>query len=544
MTVAGHNARSAFGVADKMADHGLKWSELIREAGLAPAWSGPCDPLVTSVVEDSRAAGPGACFVATSGLQVDGHDYVARAIEAGAVAVVSERAVELPNGVVGLALGNGRGIAGRLASVVRGLHKVQGDGKLKVVGITGTNGKSTFCFMMRSILQTAHCPTALLGTIEYDLLARKVAASMTTPPATMIVDYLAEAYEAGATHAVMEVSSHALDQERCSGVRFAVGVFSNLTGDHLDYHKDMASYLRAKKKLFDGLEPGAAAVVNMDDPRGDAIVADCRGRIVRYGVRYDRPRQDGRIPDLCAVVRESRASGTSFELVVRGSAAEGESEASCMVDSPLIGGHNVQNSLAAAGAALAVGVPLATVVAGLEAASCIPGRLQRVQVPGRPGRRDAAFTVLVDYAHTDDALKNVLSALKPFTQQDGGRLIVMFGCGGDRDRMKRPRMAKVAAEWADCIVVTSDNPRTEDPAGIIDQIMTGFEPADHARVHVEPDRRKAIVQAIGLAGRGDIVLLAGKGHENYQEIGRERFPFDDSAIAAEVLSGLRQTTDE
>ncbi len=515
---------------------GLRWSELIRSTGLAANWDAGSDPLITSVVEDSRQVQPGACFVATSGLRADGHDYAATAVKAGAVAVISERPVNLPPGVAGLVVADGRSVAGRLAAALYGLDGILRDGRLKVVGITGTNGKSTFCFLMRSIFQVGQHPTALLGTIEYDLLARKVTASMTTPPATTIMRYLAEAYEAGATHAVMEVSSHALDQDRCAGIRFAVGTFSNLTGDHLDYHKDMDSYLRAKKKLFDGLDPQATAVVNVDDPRGEEIVADCRGRIIRYGVVADSEQVHSRMPDLCARVRESTASETVFELAVRGTAAADGREEACTVVSPLIGHHNVQNSLAAAGAALALGVPLVTVVAGLEAARYIPGRLQRVEVAG-DGRRDPGFTVLVDYAHTDDALKNVLSALKPFTQRDGGRLIVMFGCGGDRDRSKRPRMAKVAAEWADQIVVSSDNPRTEDPVKIVEEIMAGFEPADLARVHVEPDRRKAIAHAVGTARRGDIVLLAGKGHENYQEIGRERFPFDDSAVAAEALAG-------
>lgn len=521
-----------------MPTHGLRWSQLVGDAGLVERWGGPHDPLVTSVVEDSRQVSPGACFVATTGLHVDGHTFVEAAVAKGAVAVISERPVALPHGVAGLVTGNDRGLAGRLAATLYGLDKAQRDGCLRVVGITGTNGKSTFCFMMRSILQVAHHPTALLGTIEYDLLARKVTASMTTPPATTIMSYLAEALEAGATHAVMEVSSHALDQDRCAGVQFAVGTFSNLTGDHLDYHRDMESYLRAKKKLFDGLGPSATAVVNMDDPRSEEIVADCRGRVVRYGVQHDGQRADGRVPDVCAIVRESNPSGTRFDLVLRGSASTSGREESCEVLSPLIGNHNVQNSLAAVGSSIALGVPLATVVAGLEAAKCIPGRLQRVEVPAGGFRKDPGFTVLVDYAHTDDALKNVLSALKPLVGQSGGRLIVMFGCGGDRDRTKRPRMAKVAAEWADRAVVTSDNPRTEDPTGIIQDIMRGFDPSDIARVCVEPDRRKAIQEAIGMAGKGDIVLLAGKGHENYQEIGRERFPFDDLAIAAEVLSGL------
>jgi len=523
----------------------LAWSRLITEAGLSSRWDGPSDPLIRSVVEDSRAVECGSCFVAVQGVQVDGHDFIDSALRAGASAVVCEHPVSVPPAVPVLVVDHTQGVAGQLAAVLYGLDGLQREGRLKVVGITGTNGKSTFCYLLRAILRKAGCPTAMLGTMQYDLGSRTITANMTTPPAATLIGYLAEAAQAGATHAVMEVSSHALDQGRCDGVRFAVGVFSNLSGDHLDYHRSMAAYLRAKKRLFDRLEPVSVAVINADDPAGEPMVADCRARIVRYGIvgdagissrdSSDAPRAGAKCSadelDVSALVHESTATGTQFDLTIRhGSVgpASGLIE-SCPVNSSLVGRYNVQNCLAASAAAAALGVDLEVIVAGLTSVRCVPGRLHRVEA----GRTDV--TVLVDYAHTDDALANVLSALRPLA---GRRLIVLFGCGGDRDRKKRPRMARVVAGYADRIVVTSDNPRTEDPKRIIDEILPGFAPADLERVTVEPDRRKAITQAIQMAAPGDMVLLAGKGHETYQEIGRERIDFDDAAVAAEVLKTL------
>ncbi|UCD30406.1 MAG: UDP-N-acetylmuramoyl-L-alanyl-D-glutamate--2,6-diaminopimelate ligase, partial [Planctomycetota bacterium] len=333
------------------------------------------------------------------------------------------------------------------------------------------------------------------------------------------------------THAVIEASSHALDQGRCEGIRFSVGVFSNLTGDHLDYHNNMDAYKQSKKRLFDGLDCDAAAVVNIDDPVGEEMLADCcAGRVLRCSLTQDGSRFSSHTPDVFADIDECSAKGTRFDVIIRRSGADsdGADIESGRVDSPLIGEHNVQNSVLAAAAASALGIPPEVIAKGLALVHFIPGRLERVTPDNDPG-----FSVLVDYAHTDDALANVCSALRGLVDS---RLIVMFGCGGDRDCSKRPRMARVAAKFADVLVVTSDNPRTEDPQRIIDDILAGFEPDQMSRVCVEPDRRRAIAQAIALAEPGDMVLLAGKGHETYQEIGRERVPFDDVAVANEILS--------
>ncbi|NLX14453.1 MAG: UDP-N-acetylmuramoyl-L-alanyl-D-glutamate--2,6-diaminopimelate ligase [Phycisphaerales bacterium] len=512
----------------------IKWSRLVACAGLSASGGESADPSITAIVDDSRQAGPGACFVATRGTQVDGHVFIEQALQAGVSAVICERPVAVPKGVACLVLPCTRGVAARLAATFHGLDRLQNEGRFHLVGITGTNGKSTFCYLLKSILEAARHRTALLGTIAYDLVGRTIEASMTTPPPVTLMGYLAEAANAGATYAVMEVSSHALDQGRCDGLRFDVGVFSNLTGDHLDYHVDMDNYLRAKKKLFDGLDERATAAINMDDPAGIRMVADCRARVLRYGI-LDADCPDDRGLDIYAVLRDIQAEGSLFDLVLSGVVEpNGSGERRCQVRTAMVGRHNVQNCLAAAAAAVALGIDLESIARGLAAIRGVPGRMQRVRPLAADGtENDTGYTVLVDYAHTDDALQNVLRALRPLAR---GRLLVLFGCGGDRDRTKRSRMARVAAEGADLVMVTSDNPRSEDPARIIEDILTGFTDSQRTKVRIEADRRRAIHEVIGLAEPGDIVLLAGKGHENYQIIGRDKLPFDDAAVAVEAMS--------
>ncbi len=311
------------------------------------------------------------------------------------------------------------------------------------------------------------------------------------------------------THLVMEVSSHALDQRRTEGVDFRAAVFTNLSGDHLDYHGSMEAYIEAKKRLFRELTPDATAVINADDPVGESIAHDTSARILRYGM--DNP------ADLAARIEDAGVAGTAFVLVF--------DERETPVRTPLIGRHNVYNCLAAAGAAIALGIDVETIAGALGELDIVPGRLQRVH-------SDAPFGVFVDYAHSDDALANVLEAIRSIEHR---RTLLVFGCGGDRDRSKRPRMAKVAETFADHIVVTSDNPRTEAPGAIIDEILAGFSDSGTRRVVVDPDRRKAIALAIDEACQGDIVLIAGKGHEDYQILGSERIHFNDVEAAGELL---------
>jgi UDP-N-acetylmuramyl-tripeptide synthetase len=328
---------------------------------------------------------------------------------------------------------------------------------------------------------------------------------------------LAETVAAGGTHVVMEVSSHALDQRRTAGIEFAVAAFTNLTGDHMDYHGTRANYLAAKRRLFEGLSPGTAAAVNRDDPAGEDMAAAAQAagaRVLWYGLSPGS--------DVWAKVENLGAASSRFALVYGGREAP--------VESLLIGRHNVYNCLAAAAAALGQGVPLDIAARALAEVRHVPGRLQRVHV-------DAPFSVVVDYAHTDDALQNVLLALAPLKKS--GRLILVFGCGGDRDRTKRPRMAQVAQTHADRIFVTSDNPRTEDPQAILDEIAAGFSPQGRAKTTIEPDRRSAIAAALTGARAGDVVLIAGKGHENYQIVGTEKFHFDDVETAEEILRSSR-----
>lgn len=467
---------------------------------------------VHGVTCDSRAVRPGWCFVAVRGSRCDGHDYVGEAAARGAAVLVVQRG--RPAGqVAGTAVvqvADTLEALARLAAEHTGLAVRQRQGLLRVVGVTGTNGKSTFCYLVRSILRQAGRRAALLGTIEYDLVCRQVPAPLTTPGATELASLLVEAADAGAGFAVIEVSSHALSQRRTDGVAFEVAAFTNLTRDHLDYHGDLAAYLAAKKRLFDGLSPEATAVVNADDGSAEAIIRDCRARLLRYGFGEC---------EVAAAIRSSGADGSVFELALPAGRVT--------VRSPLLGRHNVANAMAAAAATTAIGVDVEDVRRGIEAVASVPGRLQRVEFPGSP------VSVLVDYAHTDDALRNVLQAVRSFAENRP--LTVVFGCGGDRDRTKRPLMARAVQALADKIIVTSDNPRTEDPRAIVAEVVAGFDAAHRKRVAVLVDRREAIERAIAEAQAGEVVLVAGKGHEPYQEIRGRRFAFDDRQVAGDAL---------
>jgi UDP-N-acetylmuramoyl-L-alanyl-D-glutamate--2,6-diaminopimelate ligase len=483
----------------------MRFSDLLVAAGLTPLRSdGDAD--VTDVVADSRRCRAGSCFVALRGTAADGHRFVDAALAAGASAVVCEEPPAAEAGAWAVVEDTHLAI-GRLAQAIRGWPAR----KLTSVGITGTNGKSTVAHLVRAVLEGAGFSTGLLGTISYETGRRKIPADTTTPGPVALAELTAEMVADGRTHLVMEVSSHALDQGRTVGLDLAVGIFTNLSGDHLDYHHTMAEYLAAKRRLFEGLGPDAVAVINRDDAAGDQMAAATRARVCWYGLSP--------AADLWARIDRIDSAGTDFTLVREADRATGRTR--------LIGRHNVYNCLAAAAAGASLGVGLDTIADALSGVQCVPGRLERVDV-------DAAFEVFVDYAHTDDALANVLGALRPVTR---GRLIVVFGCGGDRDRTKRPRMARVAEDVADEIIVTSDNPRGEEPAAIIEEILAGFSTRGRQAAAVEPDRRAAIELAVAKARPGDIVLIAGKGHENYQVLGDRRIHFDDVEEAAAAVGG-------
>ncbi len=488
----------------------MQFSELLSKSELAPHQvQGDCD--VQTVVFDSRKAAPGVCFVAVKGWQMDGHDFIADAAARSCAAIICEDAANVPAGVPHVVVPDSHAALGKCAQAIRGWPTR----KLTNIGITGTNGKSTTAWMIHQMLTSAGMQAAMLGTIAYETGARSVTACATTPDPVSLADMMAEMVGNGCTHLVMEVSSHALDQRRCEGVEFRAAVFTNLTGDHLDYHLNMDNYMLAKRKLFDSLGADATAIVNADDPYGRQMAAGVQGQILWYGLETDA----GLTCDLGWSDREGSVGNVQYA----GSSVE--------FASALPGRHNVLNCLAAIGVGVGLGIDLVTCVKGVSQVPSVPGRLQRVDV-------DAPYSVFVDYAHTDDALRNVLESMRAVVS---GRLIVVFGCGGDRDRSKRPRMGAVAAELADSIVITSDNPRSEDPQAIIDEILAGIAPGDLCRCIVEPDRQKAITAACKLADKDDIVLLAGKGHESYQEVNGKRHDFDDAKVASEVVGRIRHT---
>ncbi|WCJ58017.1 UDP-N-acetylmuramoyl-L-alanyl-D-glutamate--2,6-diaminopimelate ligase [Fontisphaera persica] len=477
---------------------------------------GSLDRQVTGIVYDSRRVTPGMVFVAVPGQNTDGHQFIPEAISRGAVAVVSERNGYPTTRVTRILVPDAREALARLAAAFYGHPSA----RLQVIGVTGTNGKTTVAFMVKAILEAAGCPSGLMGTVRYEIGERVIPASRTTPEAVEIQSMLAQMLRSGCRACVMEVSSHALDQKRVLGVDFDAAVFTNLTQDHLDWHGTMENYYAAKEKLFlaHGGQKKQAAVINIDDAYGERLRqrSDCAVKLT-YGL--------SEAAQLRAVEVTLAANGCRFRV-------EGAPEPFTL-RLPLIGRHNVYNALAAAGAALALHLPLAAIRQALESMPPVPGRLERVDA-GQP------FTVLVDYAHTDDALRNVLRTLKEITP---GRLLLAFGCGGSRDKGKRPKMGRVAAELADLTFITSDNPRKESPDEIAAAIVAGYREVRDTGFTVELDRRRAIEEILRQAQPGDTVLLAGKGHETYQEFRDTVVPFDDRVHAREVLEALGHRPD-
>ncbi|MBS3821202.1 MAG: UDP-N-acetylmuramoyl-L-alanyl-D-glutamate--2,6-diaminopimelate ligase [Planctomycetes bacterium] len=483
----------------------MRFSQLLEQSGLA-AEPRDGDVDITAVCADSRRCTEGSVFLALRGTTQDAHLFIPQAIDAGAVAVVADDPATVPNGTPHAIAPDTREALGRLAQAIHGWPAR----KLTCIGVTGTNGKSTVTHLLRRMLERVGRSAAMLGTISYETGGRSIPAVMTTPEATVIAEMMAEMVDAGVTYCVMEVSSHALDQKRTAGIDFQAAIFTNLTGDHLDYHGTMEDYFAAKRELFSGLADDGVAVINRDDEWGGRLAEDTPARVVWYGL--------SEASDVYGRVDHIDVDGTVLQVHV--------GDETCPVRSRLIGRHNVYNALAAAATVDALGADAVEALTTLEDVDAVPGRLQRV-------RAEAGWDVFIDYAHTDDALANVLSSLRPLTR---GRLIVVFGCGGDRDRRKRPRMARIAEELADCIVITSDNPRNEDPRAIIADVVAGLSPAAAAKADVIVERREAIGRAIEMAGEGDVVLIAGKGHETYQLARGERTHFDDAEIAAECIA--------
>jgi len=470
---------------------------VLRDADLLTEVRGPGDAAVYGVSHDSRTTAEGDLYVAWRGTVADGHDFAAHALEAGACALVVERALDLDT--TQLVVRDGRAAAALAAQWIFGWPAED----LALVAITGTNGKTTTALLLRHILAGAGSAAAIgtLGLVGPDGETHPETAALTTPGPVDFARLLRRCADEGIANVVFEASSHALDQRRFDGVAVDAAVFTNLSQDHLDYHGDMGAYRAAKLHLVDHVAPEGTAVVNVGDPAW----AQVRGpKTLTFAVGADA--------DLRAEDVRPGPDGTRFDLLWQGERHP--------VRLPLVGAFNVENALAATGAALALGREVRQIVERLGTAPQIPGRLEVVV--------DGPVSVLIDFAHTPAALERVLGTLRPLVE---GRLIVLFGAGGDRDAAKRPPMAAAVSRHADLVVLTSDNPRTEDPETILDQLEAGLGQVDALR---NADRRAAIRTAIGAAESGDLVLLAGKGHERTQTIGTEKLPFDEAAIAREA----------
>jgi len=486
--------------------------------------SSGCLPAVHT---DSRLVKKGDIFIALKGTSCDGHDFIDQALANGAGCIVCERRPSTrqssrPADVNFVLVEDSSIAAAALAQAGNGNPAE----KLTNLAVTGTNGKTTVAFLVRSIFQTAGQRCGLIGTVIYDTGSGTRRAKLTTPDCFTIARLQEQMVKTGVKSMIIEASSHALSQNRLAQIPFKAAAFTNLTGDHLDYHKTKQNYLDAKAKLFENLGPDATAVLNAQSPEAKQIAERTGAKILFYAV--DAP------AELAAHIESMTLASTVFTITYKNQRQR--------IQTPLPGIYNVANHLAAAGLALAAGIDLQTVAAGLAELKSIPGRLEKIASP-------APFTVIVDYAHTDDALANVLSTLRPLSP---GKLIVVFGCGGDRDKTKRPRMARAAEKFADVVIVTSDNPRTENPDDIIAEIVTGFKTAPampytesrdtsdeiRATKTIEPDRKKAIESAIRSARKDDTILIAGKGHEDYQIIGKTKIHFSDKETALDFLSKL------
>ena len=481
------------------------------EDGELIAVKGALDRPISGLVMDSRRVVPGNLFFALPGRRADGASFIDEAIGRGAVAVVTEKPPVHPHArVVFLQVASARAA---LARVARRYYKFP-DRDLGVIGITGTNGKTTVAHLIKHFLENEG-RTGLIGTINYDLGARTVPSFKTTPEALDLFGMLAQMRDAGCRHAVMEVSSHGIDQQRVLGLEFAAAIFTNLTRDHLDYHQTLDAYFAVKTRLFTG-ETGPVprlAVVNLDDPHGAELVTKipAAARTVTFG---ENPRADVRAEKVALNFKN-----TTFRLVWPGGAID--------VDSPFIGRYNISNLLAATATAWALGRDPEVFLASLATFRGVPGRMERIE-------EGQAFNVLVDYAHTDDALRNALGMLRTITP---GRLLVVFGCGGNRDRTKRPLMMRAVQDFADFAWATADNPRSEPLARIFADMKTGVIAPE--KISWIDDRRRALSLALDVAKPGDCILVAGKGHESYQEFADTVIPFDDRQVVRELI-GIKQ----
>ncbi len=486
----------------------MKLAELIKNIN-AVAVKGDLEKEISDIAYHSSRVGPGVLFVAIRGNVSDGHGYIDDAVKRGARAVVCERKTDLSVPVI--VVKDSRDALARMSSKFFG----EPSGKLKLVGVTGTNGKTTITYLLESIFHEAGLEAAVIGTVEHRFMGQRIRSSNTTPESYDLQKLLREMTGAGVGACAIEVSSHALTLERVVGCHFDGAIFTNLSPEHLDFHGGMESYFESKVRLFrerlaESAKQGVFAAINADDPYGQRLAEDVDHNLWRYSLDKEG--------DVTASGLELDASGIRMNV--------GTPSGEFLCRSKLIGRFNAQNILAAVTGALGLGLPLDVVQKGIEKMGVVPGRLQKVE----NGR---GVLALVDYAHTPDALEKVLTHVKDIAKSSGGRLIVVFGCGGDRDRAKRPLMGNVVSELADIAIVTSDNPRTEDPEEIIREIVTGMKKGER---EIISDRRSAISRAVEIAVRNDVVIVAGKGHEDYQIVGNESRHFDDREVLKECFA--------
>ena len=476
---------------------------------------GKVDFSIEALAHDSRQVVPGTLFVCLSGFKTDGHNYIMQAYAQGAVAVLVEKEIEnIPQGLTVITVADTR-------DAIRAITPYFFDypsRKLRMIGVTGTNGKTTTTYLLRSILQEAGFKVGIIGTIQNSIGQRVVPTKNTTPDVIDLQSLLAEMVASSMDYVVMEVSSHALALERVTGCEFDVGIFTNMTRDHLDFHVTFENYIAAKAKLFQSLgkignyKKGKTAIINTDDGAANFILSSTACKTITYGINTNA--------DVMAEHANIQASGTSFNIV--------GSFAHITLQLKITGLFNVYNVLSAVGAALAEGIDSQIIKIALEKFQSVPGRFELVNI-------DQPFSVIVDYAHTPDGLENILKTAQQIAKK---RIIVVFGCGGDRDRSKRPIMGKIAAEYGHIVIATSDNPRSEDPGIILNEIETGIKAGlTTGKIYEKiSDRRQAIARALHMAESDDIVIIAGKGHENYQILKNRTISFDDKEVVREIIS--------
>ncbi|MDD8021472.1 MAG: UDP-N-acetylmuramoyl-L-alanyl-D-glutamate--2,6-diaminopimelate ligase [Acidobacteriota bacterium] len=487
----------------------MKLKELLQDIRIMD-FHGSEDLEITGLAYSSKMVEPGNVFVAIKGQRADGHNYLSEALSQGAAAVVSERPKPATLNLPWIQVADSREALALMASNFYG-HP--GD-RLKTIGITGTKGKTTITYILEAILKAAEFRPGVVGTVEYRWLGERISAQRTTPEAPDIQKILKQMVEDGISHCLMEVSSHSLDLKRVCGLSFDLAIFTNLSGEHLDYHQTMENYFEAKKKLFFLNHKRQASIVNIDDPWGRKLLSELPMKTISFGLTPE------------AIVRAEKFTISHSGMTATISYPGGQ----LTFSSPLIGKYNLYNFLAAISASLVLAIPVPAILKGINSITTIPGRFEKIS-------NKLSLNVIVDYAHTDDALQNLLEAIKSLNPQ---KIILVFGCGGDRDRLKRPRMGQVAARLANWTIITSDNPRSEEPGNIISEIEQGFKKESRDNYEKISDRKKAIEKAILMAQKGDWVVLAGKGHETYQIFKDRTIHFSDVETARMILSGLEK----